>query len=292
MSITKDKRAKSKHWCLTINNPEEETDSFWNPALMKYLILAHEVGENNTPHLQGYCIFINRKHLSGVKKVFPRAHLEIKKGKISEAATYCRKDGKFTEWGDIPEDNPGPQANKRKWESAYDSAKQGDFKDIPKDMLVRYYHAFKRIRQDNPPKVDRLGVRHNYWIIAPSGHGKSTYARTKWPNFYDKAPNKWWTGYLGQPSVICDDFGPQQCQFLGWYMKRWADVFPFPAETKGGGATIRPKNIIVTSQYSIDECFQDEKVRIAIENRFEVVHLEHYSKRIDNMLSRNLLSVD
>ncbi len=276
----------SKHWCITLNNPVLEQDSFWNPAQMQYLIIANEIGESGTPHFQGYVIFLGRKRLSSVMKVFPGAHLEIKRGLVSEASDYCKKEKDFKEWGVRPADNSGAEATKRRWDEAFASAAKGNLDEIPKDMLVRYYHAFKRINQDNPPILTPLDTRHNYWVVGPTGYGKSTYARRRWPDFYDKAPNKWWTGYKGQSAVICDDFGPSQCQFLHWYMKRWADKFPFPAEEKGGGKTIRPKNIIVTSQYTIEECFiSDQKVIDAINNRFEVINLPHYGMRIDPLLN-------
>ncbi len=167
----------------------------------------------------------------------------------------------------------------RRWDDAYMNAAQGNFDAIPKDMLIKFYAAFKRIAQDNPIIPDDLDHKDNYWIVAPTGFGKSTYAREKWPDFYDKAPNKWFVGYKSQESVLCDDFGPDQCKFLHWYMKRWADNFAFPMETKGGGKMIRPKHIIVTSQYSIEECFEDQLVADAIKNRFNVVQLSSWQQR-------------
>jgi len=281
---------KSKHWCLTINNPEEGDDTFptvwWNPAQMDYLILGQEVGENGTHHLQGYVIFKIRKQLSAVKKTFPRAHLEIKRGKCSEAAAYCMKDDKFTEWGELPADNAGAEGTKRKWAEVRTYAKDGKFEDIPDDVYIRYFSNIHGIHAYNPPKLGDLAKRNNYWVVAPSGHGKSTYVRRRWPDYYDKAPNKWWTGYKGEPAVICDDFGPNQCKYLGWLMKRWADRFSFPAEVKCSQLFIRPKNIIVTSQYSIDECFAyDPKLCSAINNRFNVIQLKHHSQRIQPLMN-------
>lgn len=43
---------QAKHWCFTINNyTVEETTP--NPIQFTYLVIGKEVGENNTPHLQG-----------------------------------------------------------------------------------------------------------------------------------------------------------------------------------------------------------------------------------------------
>ncbi len=271
----------SKHWVFTLNNPcldDLVVEPPKDDSPFEYLIMGKEVGENGTPHLQGYCVFKNRKCLSGAKKVWPRAHLEIKRGTCAEAINYCKKDDDWDEWGEAPEDIS--KRNKRKREEAFALAKEGKIEDIPADMRVRYYHAFKRIQQDYPIKPKDLKAKHNYWVLAPSQYGKSTYARNRWPDYFDKAPNKWFIGYEGQQTVLLDDFGPRQCMYLGWYMKRWADLFSFPIETKGGGHQVRPKRIVVTSQYTIKNCFPDELECEAIENRFTVINLLHWKHRI------------
>ncbi len=279
-------RSKSRHWLFTTNN-WTATDlecMTKHMAIFTYLLYGKEKGsETETPHLQGYVVFQNRQYLSGVKKIFPRSHLEMKsrQSTFEQCISYCKKDGDFTETGSMPKS--ASDRKKRDWDLAFQNAKDAKLEEIPKDLLIRYYHAFKRIEQDNPIKPEDLKERRNVWVQAPSGYGKSTYVRRRWggAGIYDKSPNKWWTGYKGEDIVLCDDFGPAQCKYLGWYMKRWADTFSFPMETKGGGMQIRPKRIIITSQYSIEECFEDEKVCLAICNRFEVVNLQHWKKRIN-----------
>lgn len=278
---SKARPCKTRHWVFTLNNPREDEVLFDN-YLHTYMIAGKEVSETGTRHVQGYIVFNIRKRLSGVKKWLPRAHFEMMKGTPTQAALYCKKDGDFQEFGQVPK-TPKTAARiamQARWDDAYMKSIDGNFHDIEKSMLIRNYAAFKRIHQDNPPKVDDLADKENYWIVAPTGYGKSTYAREKYIPFYDKPPNKWWVGYENQPNILLDDFGPKQCEYLGWYMKRWADKFPFPAETKGGGKLIRPKRIIVTSQYHIGECWEDHLVCEAIANRFQVVELDKWQERI------------
>lgn len=269
---------KGKHWCFTLNNPKEG-EVVYLPHQMTYLIAGLErAPQTGTEHVQGYVVFKARKQLPGVKKIYPRAHIEACVGTPQQNIKYCKKEGNFREFGKIPRTQQVIQ--KQKWDLAKHLAMTGRINEIESGMMIRYYHSFKRIYQDNPKPVQDLNDKDNYWIVAPSGFGKSTYARERWPNFYDKPPNKWWTGYKDQPTILCDDFGPQQCEYIGWYMKRWADIFTFPIETKGSGcAAIRPRRIIVTSQYDIHDCWEDALVVDAIQNRFQVIRLTSWQER-------------
>lgn len=96
-------RLRSRRWCFTLNNWTEvemsqcltEFDSF---------IIGQEVGENGTPHLQGYVEFKNQKDLSCLKKILSRAHWEKAKGSRGDNIAYCSKGGIYNTT--FPEDNP------------------------------------------------------------------------------------------------------------------------------------------------------------------------------------------
>lgn len=54
-------------------------------------------------------------------------------------------------------------------------------------------------------------------------------------------------------------------------LKIWADRYPFPGEIKGGTIErIRPEKIIVTSNYSIRECFPNPQDHEPMLRRFKV----------------------
>lgn len=94
-------------WCFTINNYTEE-DSAAVGALAadpntKYLISGKEVGENGTPHLQGFLILHRTQRFTWVRNKLPRAHIEKTRASSEAARDYCKKDGNFIEYGVFPE---------------------------------------------------------------------------------------------------------------------------------------------------------------------------------------------
>lgn len=83
-------------------------------GLFTYLIIGKEVGENGTPHLQGFAIMHKKTTLVGMKKIFPRAHLEVAKFGNKTNKNYCAKDGKFQEWGICPPEKTENATKKEK----------------------------------------------------------------------------------------------------------------------------------------------------------------------------------
>ena len=121
-------RPEAKHWCLTINNYTQVDEAiFNNPPLFKYAIYGREKGENGTPHLQAFVTMWKQTRLSEMKKIFPRAHLEIKRGTIQEAVAYCKKDMDFQEYGVMPLEQhvAGNEKNKERWDTAKQLAIEG-----------------------------------------------------------------------------------------------------------------------------------------------------------------------
>lgn len=262
---------QTKYWCYTLNNPTED-DKSPPQALWTYHVVGHETGSSGTSHFQGYIEMNKLYRLTGMAKLFPRAHLEPRKGTAQQAADYCKKDGDFQEYGTIslPKNTNQIKAQKRNWDEAFQAAKTGDFESIPKDMLTRYYHSYKRIKQDYqqapPPLADVCGI----WFVGPPRTGKSHTARERYPGYYDKPCNKWFDGYQGEETIIIDDFDTNHL-VLGHHLKRWADKYAFPAEHKGTTVQIRPKRIVVTSNYSIEEIFYaDKTLQEALLRRFTV----------------------
>lgn len=250
---------------------EEEDVKKWHNKC-KYLSYGREVGESGTPHLQGFVIFKIAVRFAAVKKMCPRAHWEKKSiwSTNREAADYTKKDGDYVEIGQLPmtADEKGEMERVR-WERIRDLARGGQLDEIDAQVYVCHYRTLKEIARDNMREVDMLDGPCGLWIYGRPGVGKSYYARKEWPQHFVKELNKWWDGYKGEDTVIIDDMDPGHSQSYGRLLKIWADAYPFIGETKGGAMRLRPRRIVVTSQYCIRDVFDDQETYLAIRRRFE-----------------------
>jgi len=153
----------------------------------------------------------------------------------------------------------GGEATAEKWKRTRELAMAGDLDEVDDEHYIKYYNTLKRIKADNPPVVEDLppGTKH-LWYFGSSGTGKSYAARQENPGYFDKAAKtKWWCGYENEEVVIIDDFDKSHA-YQGHDLKRWADRYKFPAEMKGGNIkSIRPRLIIVTSNWDIPEIWDD-----------------------------------
>jgi hypothetical protein len=68
-----------RNWCFTLNNyGTEEYEKL--KELGSYIILGKEVGENNTPHVQGYVEFDSPIRFNKLRKFNIRIHWERRRG--------------------------------------------------------------------------------------------------------------------------------------------------------------------------------------------------------------------
>jgi len=268
--------AKSRNYVFTLNNYTDEEIENISTLECRYICYGKEVGESLTPHLQGFISFENKKVLP--KKLIPRAHFEAMKGTQAQAIAYCEKDGDFTERGDRPKTPQDiGQDEKARWSDIRKLAEAGDFvalaEKYPKESIL-YDKNLERVYLKRPKDLSPLDheVVPHHWFYGAPGTGKSLGARNAEPDAYIKNPNnRWWDGYDGQEAVIIDDFDKYQVA-QGGDMKRWLDIYSFQAETKGSQTLIRPKRIIVTSNYHPSEIWEDPVTLAAIERRCIVKH--------------------
>jgi len=269
--MTSSTSVRSRGWCFTINNPTDEDHASIQKLVedAQYVIVGNEVGSEGTPHLQGYCFYKNTTRFSRIKDILPRAHIEKQKGNNIAAIDYCKKDEDYKEWGIPPENNN----QKEKWSSIIALAESGNLEAIKSQHPRIYFQHFEKIQSFLVREIMILdGELEHEWWYGPTGTGKSSKVWNDHPIHYAKKKNKWWDGYRDQDVVVIEEWSPN-FHMLGSELKIWADRYPFPAEIKGGSLqNIRPKKIIVTSNYTIDQCFPATEDSSPLKRKFKVIH--------------------
>ena len=92
---------RTRNVCFTGFN---ETGYEFNEKQMKYLVVGKEIcPTTGKEHWQGYVELKNAKTFSAIKKLFKdnKLHLEERKGNALQASNYCKKDGKYIEFGEL-----------------------------------------------------------------------------------------------------------------------------------------------------------------------------------------------
>lgn len=190
-----DKR-HAKRWCYTLNNPTD--DETFDETLCTYTVVGNEVGEEGTPHYQGYCAFKKEMTLAGVKKLLPRAHWEVAKGTPWQNRVYCTKDGDFIEHGEVPKAPKGEKEKDTTFDEALAAATVREGIAIVKEKRARDYCMHGEAIERNLKKAKIVPFTHKYAIEAfnrpafatnktllfsgPSSIGKTHFAAAHFKN--------------------------------------------------------------------------------------------------------------
>nr|WAE42641.1 MAG: replication associated protein [Cressdnaviricota sp.] len=263
-------------FCFTINNPTE-----WDLGEIKklaelpnclYLIYGNEKGECGTPHYQGFVRFRSSVTFSRIRSSLTRAHVERQKGTSEQASDYCKKEEDFVEFGKLPE--PTNADSKSRWRNVLRLAKEGKMDELEEtEPYIFLMNKNKLLSHRVLPNVSILPVLEHEWWYGESRTGKSKKLWEDYPIHYAKSLNKWWDGYDSQEVVAIEEMNPDSGKFLANFLKIWADRYPFAPEIKGGKLhLIRPKKIIVLSNYTIEECFERRLDYDPIKYRFKCIH--------------------
>lgn len=217
-------------------------------------------------HIQFFVNFKQPSRISAITKHDKRIHVE--KVRVNNGAdTYCMKEETRVEGPIEIGIKPVKVNSKVDWEAVWKKAKEGKLEEIPASIRVVHYSKLKAIAKDNMQFSDSDHLR-GIWVWGKAGAGKSRWARSQSKSIYPKLCNKWWDGYQGEEVVVMDDFMPEH-KVLCQQLKIWSDRYDCILETKGGAVHSQYQWFIVTSQYSIDEIWEDDRDRAALHRRFQ-----------------------
>jgi len=248
--------------------------------LAKYAIFGKETcPTTGRVHLQGF-FYSHEKHSQQAM----RNKCRTKEGSfwvaessdfatIEEAIVYCKKGGEWTETGIKPAEPGRAKAQKLNWAAQLTLARQGPTAWDKVDARVQFLHQDKLERHYNiecAKNLKLLDSFDNWWFYGGAGSGKS---KTAWdtysPDLYVKGPNKWFDHYMGQATVLVEDLDVRDREDVR-SLKIWADKYPFQAEMKGSMRLIRPRRIVVTSNYHPRDIWGNHQDLEPIMRRFKV----------------------
>jgi len=271
---------KFRNFTFTMNNyPDTQLVDNIN---CRYIAYGKEVGEQGTPHLQGFICFHNATSKKSVIKQMPGCHIMSMNGSIRQNEEYCSKEGQLIERGDKPASNDDKgRAQQLRWQRTRELAKSGLLDEVDADIFVQHYSTLKRIGMDYSKKPSHLQEACGIWIHGPTGTGKSHAVWEKYPDAYIKPLSKQWNCYQGEEVAYMDEVNDTHTQWIAPFLLKWADKFVFHADVKYGGGTIRPKRFIITSNYTIDEMNFPYNVKDAIKRRFKEIYKGSREQEID-----------
>lgn len=247
----------------------------------KFFVAGNEVAPTTgSKHYQFYAHFKKPIRFTALKKQFHGSICWFQcRGSPQANFNYCTKDDKGAIIvGEMPPDNG--KREKERYQQAKIAAMEGRLEDIDADILIRHYGNVKRIREDYAPEPEEMDKVCGIWIRGEAGFGKSHLARRCFPELgkvFNKLINKWWDHYRGERVVLLDEFREPHTYLLD-NVCRWADRYPFPAEVKGGVRNFRPKVVIITSQFRIEDLWNTHNDVSAMRRRFEVWNMDEKYK--------------
>lgn len=251
------------NWTVPLAGPPSEY------CHIKYVCFGEEIcPDTSREHLQGYIVYhfpILIADAWAMDFDGQRGRLFVARGSTDQNVSYCSKDGKFSEFGDRPDD--AELAGVQHYVAQLE-AKTTTVERIVLEMPAvyqRFSRTLERAEDIILGRQFRDFVPTVYWLYGPTGSGKTREAiniagdSVYW---YQLGDHGWQDGYSGQTSIIIDDFrGNVRYEEL----LRMFDRYPYSFPRRGRRPTpCLATTFIVTSSLSPYDCYPRRMQRDSI----------------------------
>lgn len=242
-------QAKSRYRNVCFTSFESDAPT-WNADIMSYLVYGREICPSTSrQHWQCYVEFKSQQRFTRLQSLFPNSHYERRHGSAHQAASYCKKDNAFVEFGTI--------------------SNQGSRSDLLTiaESIVSGESTLSTVAITNPSTFVQYGrgitllssvvsrSRQSRWrdVNVQIWWGETATGKTrKWfdEHFDDgyryqySRNNNWWDGYDCEKAILFDEFN---CQILMSDMLMYLDGHPCRMEVKGSSAYAHWTSVTIIS---------------------------------------------
>nr|UTS94177.1 replication-associated protein [Porcine circovirus 4] len=256
-----------KRYCFTLNNYTEEEEKkikeFLTSENCEYAVVGKEVGENGTPHLQGFVNLKKKMRFHPFKKAIgERSHIEQARGTDCDNKKYCSKGGDLL----LEVGEPSAQGKRSDLKAAVAALNAGSsMSEVAREfpsVFIRYGRGLRDYVITAGLGKSREWKTEVHVIVGIPGVGKSRHVQEKGgADLFWKPRDKWWDGYNGQSHVVLDDY-------YGWLpyddLLRLMDRYPLHVETKGGSIEFVAKTMWITSNKQIKDWYDYVELKVDI----------------------------
>jgi len=240
-------------------------------------------------HLQGYAQLHRKTRIRTIRTAM-NCHCEIPLKDALININYCKKDNKFTEFGQVRLPKHGnPEEKTERSKEILELAKKGNLDQIQDSYPSNFLHSYRTIKsiaaeESKPYKcLERIGV----WIYSQaSGTGKSRFVSSNWDDAHWTLGDQWMDGYTGQREIVYDDIDCTNSITLLRTLKRVCDVHPVRMGVKGSSVSLKHRTTIVTSNYTPFELYNPVDAS-AINRRFIMVTALGWDKANNDLMVRH-----
>lgn len=239
----------------------------------EYMIFGFEVcPDTGRKHLQGYHYYSNARTYPNKKF---RALCNLSKngrdfksrGSPQQNYDYCSKLNDYWEFGELPK-----QGERTDWDLARSHLYNGG--DIlavieQQPQLLPCIRSLEKYKQLTLRPLNR-DVKVTILIGEP-GTGKTKYAYDTDSNLYTKPEGHWWDGYIGQKTILLDDYYGDipYAIFL-----KVLDRYPIQVPIKGGFIYAQWDHVIITSNRQ-PETWYAQGYSDALKRRVSILEREY-----------------
>lgn len=235
-----------RSWCYTVNNYTEGDVAQFEAFICKRHRCCKEVGDNGTPHLQGFITFTRTYRLSGLKKLNKKAHWEPAQDHVA-SLNYCTK-------GIIVIDiNNSSQGKRTDLDTVCDCVIEGKrlgeiALENPK-QFVKFNSGIQKLKYIADKEKATFEFCDVTVITGVTRTGKTRLAYEIDKGLFNlpcqNGDALWFDGYDGEKTLLIDDYKGRSIRYE--VMLRICDGHPNSFPVKGGHIVKKWNHVIITS---------------------------------------------